>query len=115
MLSFRIYADTNESAALNFFADRPGAFTEDAVELGTIYATHTAVAWGILRRDAEFRSALASRDVIGQAKGMLMERFAIDAVHAFDLLKRLSQDTNPPLHAIAVRLTALATEPGALK
>ena len=34
-----------------------------------------ALAWHMVRRDEQFRSALASRDVIGQAKGLLMERF----------------------------------------
>ena len=60
----------------------------------------------MLRRDQQFRSALASRDVIGQAKGMLMERFGVNALHAFELLKRLSQDSNVPLHDIAERLVS---------
>jgi hypothetical protein len=106
VLSFRVFHHQHESAALNFFADRSGAFTNESVELGFIYATHTALAWKLLRRDAQFRSALASRDVIGQAKGMLMERFEIDAVQAFDLLKRLSQDSNTPLHEVAGRVTS---------
>jgi hypothetical protein len=41
----------------------------------------------MMRRDQQFRSALVSRDIIGQAKGMLMERFDIDAgAGAADLL-----------------------------
>jgi AmiR/NasT family two-component response regulator len=47
--------------------------------------------------DEQYRSALASRDVIGQAKGVLMERFSVDAVQAFDLLSRLSQQPNTAL------------------
>jgi len=39
-----------------------------------------------------------------QAKGILMERFNIDAVEAFDLMRRLSQDTNTPLRHIAERV-----------
>lgn len=64
-------------------------------------ATHAALAWHMVRRDEQFRSALASRDVIGQAKGMLMERFDLDAVRAFELLKRLSQNMNTPLADVA--------------
>ena len=105
IVSFQVFAGERASGALNFFAERPHAFTDDAVELGLIFATHTAIAWGMLRRDEQFRSALSSRDDIGQAKGMLMERFDIDAVRAFELLKRLSQDTNTPLHEIAKRVT----------
>jgi GAF domain-containing protein len=106
IVSFRVFAGNGASGALNFFAEQPRAFSEDAVELGLIFATHTAIAWGISRRDEQFRSALASRDDIGQAKGMLMERFDIDAVRAFELLKRLSQESNTPLHEIARRVTS---------
>lgn len=58
----------------------------------------------MLRRDSQFRSALASRDIIGQAKGRLMERFQIDAGAAFQLIKRLSQESNTPVVEIAQRL-----------
>jgi AmiR/NasT family two-component response regulator len=54
----------------------------------------------------QFDSALASRDVIGQAKGILMERFKVDAVRAFELLTKLSQDTNTPLRIVAQRVVA---------
>ena len=60
--------------------------------MGLIFATHIALAWQLLRRNDEFRSALASRDIIGQAKGTIMERFDMDAVQAFDLLVRLSKE-----------------------
>ena len=110
ILSFHVFAGEHASGALNFFAEPPHAFAEEAVELGLIFATHTAIAWGMLRRDEQFRSALVSRDDIGQAKGMLMERFEVDAVRAFELLKRLSQETNTPLHEIARRVTS-AREP----
>jgi AmiR/NasT family two-component response regulator len=59
------------------------------------------LAWKLVRREEQFRSALGSRDIIGQAKGMLMERFKIDAVQAFELLKRLSQNTNTPVAMVA--------------
>jgi AmiR/NasT family two-component response regulator len=52
-------------------------------------------------RSEQFKSALASRDIIGQAKGILMERYDIDAVAAFNLLIRLSQERNVPLAQIA--------------
>lgn len=104
VLSFQVFVDDHEMGALNFYADHAHAFTDESREVGLIYATHTAIAWGLLRRDEQFRSALASRDLIGQAKGVIMERFNVDAVHAFELLKRLSQDSNIRLVEIARRL-----------
>lgn len=104
IMSFQLFAEHHSMAALNFYAERPNAFDDDAAELGLILATHTALAWNMLRRDQQFRSALASRDIIGQAKGMIMERFNIDAVQAFELLKRLSQSSNTPLVVVAREL-----------
>jgi GAF domain-containing protein len=104
VMSFQLFADHNEMGALNFYAEQPHAFDDEAAELGLILATHTALAWNMVRRDEQFRSALASRDIIGQAKGMIMERFRIDAVQAFELLKRLSQSSNTPLAVVARQL-----------
>ena len=104
ILLFQLFSDHHTMGALNFYAEQPGAFDDDAVELGLIMATHTALVWNMVRRDEQFRSALASRDIIGQAKGMIMERFKIDAVQAFELLKRLSQSSNTPLVAVARQL-----------
>lgn len=104
VVSFQLFADHHDVGALNFYADVPHAFDDEAAEMGLILATHTAVGWNMVRRDAQFRSALASRDIIGQAKGMVMERYKIDAVQAFELLKRLSQTSNTPLVEIARQL-----------
>lgn len=42
--------------------------------------------------------------MIGQAKGMIMERYNIGAVQAFEMLRKLSQDSNVPLARIAQEL-----------
>jgi AmiR/NasT family two-component response regulator len=56
------------------------------------------------RHGEQLRSALNSRDVIGQAKGILMERFDVDAMRAFDMLRELSQTMNIRLAEIAQRV-----------
>jgi transcriptional regulator with GAF, ATPase, and Fis domain len=104
VMSFQLFADHHTMGALNFYAEQPGSFDDNATGIGVMLATHVAVAWNMVRRDMQFRSALASRDIIGQAKGMVMERFKIDAVQAFELLKRLSQSSNTPVVAIARQL-----------
>jgi len=104
IMSFQLFTEHQTMAALNLYAEQPGVFDDDAVELGLIFATHTALAWKLVRREEQFRSALASRDLIGQAKGIVMERFKIDSVQAFELLKRLSQNSNTPVAAVARRL-----------
>jgi GAF domain-containing protein len=104
IVSYQLFTEHRTIGALNLYAEQPDVFDDEAVELGLIFATHTALAWKLVRREEQFRSALGSRDIIGQAKGMLMERFKIDAVQAFALLKRLSQNSNTPVAAVARRL-----------
>jgi GAF domain-containing protein len=101
ILSYELFVDGGTMAALNFFADQPHAFTGDSIELGGVFATHVALAWSMMRRQDQFRGALASRDIIGQAKGIIMERFNLDAVEAFELLTRLSQQSNTKIVDIA--------------
>jgi len=51
-----------------------------------------------------FRSALAARNAIGQAKGIIRARFDISAVEAFELLQQLSQESNTKLVDVALRI-----------
>jgi AmiR/NasT family two-component response regulator len=61
------------------------------------------------REIEQLRCALVSRDIIGQAKGILMERFQIDAAAAFDLLVELSQHSNTPVAVIARKVLRSAS------
>lgn len=107
VLAFELFVDDDTMAALNFYSDRPQAFDAESHELGLIFATHIALAWKIFRRSDQFRSALATRDMIGQAKGIIMERFKVDAVRAFELLRQLSQESNTKLADIAQHIVDL--------
>ncbi|OBI85077.1 GAF and ANTAR domain-containing protein [Mycobacterium sp. 1245805.9] len=104
IVSYELFDDDKSMAALNFYAEHPHAFSDESLEIGDIFATHVALAWSMMRRQDQFRSALASRDTIGQAKGVIMERFNLDAVEAFELLTRLSQQSNTKLIDIAKAL-----------
>jgi GAF domain-containing protein len=86
---------------LHVHSSRGGAFGARSVEVGTSLATHAALALIASSREEQLRTALASRDVIGQAKGMLMERFEVGSDEAFVLLRKLSQERNVPLRKIA--------------
>jgi AmiR/NasT family two-component response regulator len=104
-MSFQLYTSEGKMGALNLFAFSPHAFGPNEEVAGEVLAAHAALALTAARTEEQLRSAVASRDVIGQAKGMLMERFDIDAIRAFDLLTRLSQETNTRLSVIAQRIT----------
>ena len=106
ILSLPMFKEGGTTATLSFYAESTNAFDDETVDLGRIFATHTALVWNMMRRDQQFRTALVSRDVIGQAKGRMMERFNIDATEAFDMLKLMSQDSNTPIAQVAHRVVA---------
>ena len=108
IMAFQLFIADETMGALNVYAEQRHAFDQSSKDIGRIFAAHSSVAWNSARRDEQFMRALASRDTIGQAKGMIMERYGVDAVQAFELLRKLSQDSNVPLFQIATELVAKA-------
>lgn len=108
VMSFQLFIADETMGALNVYAEEPGVFDSETRDIGLIFAAHSSVAWNSARREQQFKRALASRDIIGQAKGMVMERYGVDAVQAFALLRKLSQDANVPLVKIAEDLIETA-------
>jgi len=101
MLSFRLYISTRSLGVLNVYGSIPGVFSEDSVNTGELLAQHAAVALAGASAEEQFRRALASRDVIGQAKGILMHRDNLTGLQAFATLTRASQETNIKLADVA--------------
>ena len=72
--------------------------------LTRVREAHAAAALLASRHSEQLQSAVATRDRIGQAKGIIMERFGIDDTAAFEMMRRLSQETNTKLADIADRV-----------
>lgn len=103
--------DPPRFGALTFYSWTPNAFDEEARDYALILAAHAATAISAVRartagelREAQLAEALRSRDVIGQAKGILMERRGQSADEAFAVLQRASQDLNIKLRDVAQTL-----------
>ncbi|MEJ2888436.1 ANTAR domain-containing protein [Actinomycetospora aeridis] len=95
-------------SALNLYSDQPEAFdTSDVVTAG-LFATQAGTLLYGADHTANLSVALESRDVIGQAKGILMERFTLDEEEAFAMLVESSQNTNLKLAAVASWLVSEA-------
>jgi GAF domain-containing protein len=104
--------------ALNLYARGPGAFVPADQDQALLLATHAALAVATTQavsaadlERSQLNAAIASRDVIGQAKGILMARQGLGAEEAFDVLRRTSQDLNVKLVELA---RTVAEHPAAL-
>jgi hypothetical protein len=113
VLSYRLAAAGSSTAdsgggSLNSYGVIPSAFNDTAQEIGLILAAHASAAARAVEERSTLQSlgrdlqqALLSRDVIGQAKGILVERLKIAPEDAFDLLRRSSQNLNVKLQDVA--------------
>lgn len=100
-LSIQLYTNENELGTLNVYSEQPGTFTPEVEDVAVALAAQAAVALAAARNSDELRSAVASRDIIGQAKGIIMESQKVTSAEAFILLTKLSQTTNTPLYEVA--------------
>ncbi len=92
--------------ALNLYSKQRDAFDDEAVAVGSVFATHAAVALAGAQQDEQMQRALQGRDVIGQAKGILMAQQDVSADEAFDILRRASQRMNIKLRELAERVAS---------
>jgi GAF domain-containing protein len=105
MLSFQLYVDHGDLGALNLYSRETGAFTDESEEIGLLFAAHAGMAMADAQKMAQLSHAVLVRELIGQAKGILMERHRVSDDQAFRMLVRVSQDANVKLVEVARYLT----------
>jgi hypothetical protein len=112
-VAYRLPASTGEGCgSLTTYGTAPGSLDDAAEQIGFILAAHASLAAravgerGTLETlGAQLQEALFARDVIGQAKGILMERLRITPEDAFDILRNSSRELNLKLREVARNLT----------
>jgi AmiR/NasT family two-component response regulator len=89
---------------LSLYTLHPDAFTADDEAIAHILARHASVAVAAARHEETMARAVDARKLVGQAMGILMERFDLNGDQAFAVLRRYSQDTNTKLRDVAQHL-----------
>jgi GAF domain-containing protein len=89
---------------LGLYSATPDAFGVDDEAIAHILARHASIAVATARKEASLAAAVDARKLVGQAMGILMERYDIDSDRAFAILRRYSQDTNTKLRDVANQL-----------
>jgi GAF domain-containing protein len=112
-LSFPLTVGDHGRGALNLYASRPHAFTETDERVGQSWAGQASgalsVAWRLAAADEtvdNLTRSLITRQVIGQAVGLLMAQRTCTADAAFELLRGASQRSNEKLRDVATRIVA---------
>ena len=106
LMSTQLSADGSPRAALNLYSTTAHAFDDDARILAGLFGIQASLLLHGADTAVHLQRAVDSRDLIGQAKGILMERFSLDDEAAFQMLVKSSQDTNMKLTDVARWLTS---------
>lgn len=104
VLAIRLFTEHSTSGVLNLVSAQPLGFTDADRESARLLALHASIAIASARLKTSLKEAVDSRKIVGQAVGRLMERYRLDAVQAFVVLRRYSQDRNERLNAVATHV-----------
>lgn len=114
MLGCELSTDRRRLGALCLYGDQVGTFPAEAEELAAVYAAHASLVLDSVRVESELTEAVESRQVIGQAVGILVERHRITSDQAFDMLVRASKNRNIKIRDLADLLIETGAEPTAV-
>jgi len=103
--AFRLFDHNSSQGALNLYSMSQGAF-EDLHELAVLFRSQAAAVISYAYEIQSLNEALRTRTVIGQAMGIVMERYQLNDERAFAFLTRLSQHRNVKLRQVAEELVA---------
>ncbi len=103
-LAVKLYLDRGTLGGINFYSTVRDDVSDDAQALARLFATHAAIALGHAQERETFTEGLQTRRAIGQAIGILMERYEMNEDRAFAFLVRASSHANIKLRAVAQEL-----------
>jgi GAF domain-containing protein len=113
-MAVKLYLDEEGTlGGLNIYSTSSAEIAPDAEHLAELFAAHAAIALGHARQVESLNEALQTRSVIGQAMGILMQRYTLDPDAAFGLLVRTSSHANVKLRDIADQMVAEAVSKAA--
>lgn len=100
-LGLRLYREDDTLGGINLYSTDSETIPPDAVQIAELFATHAAIALGRARYEHQLTEAISTRKVIGQAVGIVMERYQISEDAAFHFLARVSSTSNIKLRDVA--------------
>ena len=101
-IAVKLYLDSEGTiGGLNLYSTTSEELDPEAEPLADVFAAHAAIALGNAKSHETLNEALRTRKVIGQATGILMERYEMNEDRAFAFLVRASSHGNVMLRDIA--------------
>lgn len=101
MMSVQLFTRREVLGGMNLYSTEVKAFDPASARFGELLAAHAAVALASARNEENLRGAIRTRERIGEATGILMERYKVGSQEAFSLLAKASQNLNTKVRDLA--------------
>ncbi|MDN4175673.1 GAF and ANTAR domain-containing protein [Nocardioides sp. SOB77] len=109
-IGVRLFSDGRHVGGLNLYSTDHDEVDPDTIATARLFATHVGVVLGHVEQVHHLNQALQNRKVIGQAIGILMERYRIDPDRAFQFMVRASSTGHIKLRDVAEELVTTSVE-----
>lgn len=103
-MGLRLFREDTTVGGLNLYSTTSDEITDQGEALARLFATHAVLALGRVNVEQSLNTALETRTLIGQATGIVMERYDLSADRAFDYLVRVSQSSNIKIRDVAAEM-----------
>lgn len=113
VISVRLATPERILGSLNMYGRSTGAFTDDSIDVGAVYARMASEVLFAAEQASGLRDALESRNIIGIAQGMLMNRYGLTRDQSFEVLRRRSEESHTKLRDLAADMIEQWDRPAA--
>jgi GAF domain-containing protein len=111
-LAIQLHDEERVLGVLNLYSTTGDLSHHETIRIAELFAVHAGIALMTAQHREQMNDALASRKVIGQAIGLVMERYQIDDQRAFEFLVRISQSSNVKIRDVAQEMVNQAVDRG---
>jgi GAF domain-containing protein len=109
-LAIQLHDEERVLGVLNLYSTTSDLSHHETIRVAELFAVHAGIALMTAQHREQMSDALASRKVIGQAIGLVMERYQIDDQRAFEFLVRISQSSNVKIRDVAQEMVDHAVD-----
>ncbi len=112
MIAVRLFRNDDTLGVMNLYSTSHDVINGDTREVALMFAGHASIAYSHNLQVANLRRAVQNREMVGQASGIIMERYQLGPERAFDYLVRVSSTTETKLRDVAQHVVDAVGDPG---
>lgn len=104
--AIRLFTGDKTVGVLNLYSTSSDTIDEETRTIAELFALHASYAYGHRHQVSHLQRAIESRELIGNAVGIVMERYGLDRGRAFEYLVRVAATSQVKVRVVAEELVS---------